>query len=156
MCRAKEKRSFRSARTICFLEEGVTNLRLQKVLYIAQMFYMGRNGAQPLFEADFQAWDYGPVEPDLYYLLRSFGRSPIRDQIFLGQSRSDLYSEGDDEFAFLKEISDTLRDKTTAQLVGITHRDDGAWANNYQAGVEGIIIPKKDILDEYKKTYEEN
>ena len=50
---------------------------------------MGRNGAQPLFEADFQAWDYGPVEPDFVLSFEVFRKkSDTRPNIFGDKARA--------------------------------------------------------------------
>ena len=48
-----------------------TNLELQKLLYIAHMIHLGKTG-EPLFEDAFEAWNYGPVIPGLYYFLKSY------------------------------------------------------------------------------------
>lgn len=148
-----EQKSFRAARTICALGDwSISNLRLQKVLYIAQMLYLGQH-KEPLFADDFEAWDYGPVEPHLYYHVRGFGNRPIVDGIFLDGDYA-VYPKNSDFFRHMERVHNLVKDKTTSQLVAITHREGGAWARNYQSGVEGVKIPKKDMLDEYQKTYE--
>ncbi len=43
-----------------------SNLELHKILYIAHMIYLG-DERYPLLEAKFEAWNYGPVIPYLYY-----------------------------------------------------------------------------------------
>ena len=40
--------------------EPISNLQLQKILYFIQGEYLSKIG-KPLFEADFEAWQYGPV-----------------------------------------------------------------------------------------------
>ncbi|MGN8398370.1 Panacea domain-containing protein [Helicobacter pylori] len=42
-------------------QKPITNLKLQKMLYIAQA-----ESDSKLIKEDFQAWDYGPVIPDVY------------------------------------------------------------------------------------------
>jgi uncharacterized phage-associated protein len=47
-------------------EQGsMTNLRLNKILYFAQIISLLENG-RPLFLDDFEAWDLGPVIPSVY------------------------------------------------------------------------------------------
>ncbi|RWO77206.1 type II toxin-antitoxin system antitoxin SocA domain-containing protein [Mesorhizobium sp.] len=48
---------------------SLSNLELQKILYLAHMFYLGRTG-EPLVSGHFEAWDYGPVHPDLYHRVK--------------------------------------------------------------------------------------
>ena len=48
-------------------EEGdvMTNLKMQKLLYLAQGFYLGMFD-KPLFEDDIELWVHGPVVPKLF------------------------------------------------------------------------------------------
>jgi uncharacterized phage-associated protein len=45
--------------------DGVSNLKLQKLLYYAQAWYLALNG-KPLFAEDIEAWVHGPVVPAVY------------------------------------------------------------------------------------------
>lgn len=138
--------AMQAARKIC--EHGswkITNLGLQKILYIAQMIFMGENNGARLVDAEFQAWDYGPVVPDVYRRVRMFGANPIQD-IFFSESRTN---DGLRE-AFLHNVCTHLTGKKPGELVSITHWKNGAWAKNYQPGNHGIVIPDRDILDEYR------
>jgi len=51
--------------------EEVNNLKLQKLLYYAQAWHLGRHGV-PLFPEKFQAWSTGPVIPALYWKYKPF------------------------------------------------------------------------------------
>lgn len=135
------------ARLIC--EEGnwhVTNLQLQKILYLAQMLYMGQNEGEHLAEASFEAWDYGPVEPTLYRKVRMFGSSAVED-VF---SDARPFIKTSARKAFIKDVCADLLVKKPGELVEITHWQDGAWAKNYQPGLRGIRIPDADIVTEYQ------
>ena len=57
--------------------QSLSNLELQKLLYLAHMFYMGRYDGEPLVHGEFEAWDYGPVHPTLYQRARTFGSNPV-------------------------------------------------------------------------------
>ena len=126
----------------------LSNLELQKILYIAHMFHLGIHDT-PLVDGDFQAWDLGPVHPVLYREVKRFGADPVTDI-----RHPTGYVEDGTEKNLLDQAVDVLSKKTGAQLVSITHWDYGAWARNYIPGVKGRIIPQKDILDEYRKRQE--
>jgi uncharacterized phage-associated protein len=67
---------------ICSMGDwAVSNLQLQKVLYIAQMYYLGLRGER-LADVGFEAWDYGPVAPKIYRQVRMFGSRPIKDVFY--------------------------------------------------------------------------
>ena len=57
---------------------SLTNLKLQKLLYISHMFHLGKTG-EPLVNGHFEAWDYGPVSPFLYHKVKVFGSSPVEN-----------------------------------------------------------------------------
>jgi uncharacterized phage-associated protein len=134
------------AKFIC--ERGrwkVTNLQLQKLIYMAQMMYMGRN-SERLADADFEAWDYGPVEPTLYHKVKMFGSEPIED-VF---SRARFFANDDPRRSVLVEVCDNLLRKRPGELVDVTHWTGGAWAKHYVPGTSGIPIPDDDIVLEYR------
>lgn len=56
--------------------ELLTNLKLQKLLYYAQAWFLVIH-KKPLFEDDFQAWVHGPVLPAQYGRFKRFKWNPI-------------------------------------------------------------------------------
>ena len=134
------------ARYIC--DKGkwrVSNLQLQKLLYLAQMIHMGRNNGTPLFEGQFQAWDYGPVEPSIYHRAKGYGSSPLPD-IF---ENALSFKEGDPRRKLLDDVCERFLPFTPGQLVDITHSSNGAWASVYRPGAKSVVIPNSAILEEY-------
>lgn len=123
----------------------VTNLQLQKLLYMAQMLHMGRFDGARLVEANFEAWDYGPVAPSLYHKVKMFGDTPI-DDVFLA---ARPFKDDDHRRPIMDEVCDKLLSKRPGELVDITHWSEGAWAKNYVPGARGIPIPDDDIASEY-------
>lgn len=140
--------AFSAAKRVCELRGWtVTNLEIQKILYVAHMLALGRsNGARPLVSSNFEAWDYGPVLPIVYHRAKAFGSEPVQNvfQIF-----PDI--AGTEEDAVIKQAVAATRDKTPGQLVAMTHWDGGAWAKNYSPSTRGGVIPNSDILEEYRK-----
>jgi uncharacterized phage-associated protein len=126
----------------------LTNLQLQKILYIAHMLHMGRTRGDRLLKRPFEAWDYGPVQPNLYSRVRIFGSDPVQDIFF---SAPDIDSEAEAEV--IDTSVDILAPKKPSQLVAMTHRTGSAWAKNYRAGVHGIVIPDEDIIAEYDRFF---
>jgi len=127
---------------------SLSNLKIQKLIYLAHMFYMGRNNGEPLVNGRFEAWDYGPVNPDLYHLLKIYGSDPVGN-IFRGFPNIGGKAEGE----ILDEVYDAIGDSTAGKLVAATHRKGGAWEKNYQIGKREISIPNTDILQEYRDMF---
>jgi len=123
---------------------SLTNLQLQKLLYLGQMSYMGANEGTPIFSEDFQAWKLGPVLPTVYKAGRDYGSGPVRSLFHKGKlppgSKRDT----------LLEVYDDLKGKSPWDLVAITHWQGGAWYKNFMPGASFTRIPKSDILDEYR------
>ncbi|MBR8828413.1 MAG: DUF4065 domain-containing protein [Gomphosphaeria aponina SAG 52.96 = DSM 107014] len=58
----------------------ITNLKLQKLVYYAQAWYLALYD-QPLFPEDFQAWASGPVQPELYECYKKNKWNPISEDV---------------------------------------------------------------------------
>lgn len=123
----------------------LSNLKLQKIIYLAHMFFLGRTNGTPLVYGTFEAWNYGPVHPDLYRSVKIFGSDPVKD-IFYDVQNLPSGAERD----IVDEAYRSLGHVQPGALVNATHRPSGAWAKNYTPGVRHCVIPNEDILQEYK------
>ncbi len=128
---------------------SVTNLRLQKMLYIAHMYYLGKN-SKPLIGDAFHAWAYGPVLPTLYHELKVFGAKNIQPSAF--DHVSDV-SDDSDERLHVFGMANFLREYETTNLIGITHRSGAAWSKSYNPRIRNIEIPTAAIMQEYEDFY---
>lgn len=124
----------------------ITNLQLQKILYIAQMVYAGKHDGKRLIAGDdFEAWDYGPVLPSLYHRVSAFGSSPIKN-IFHGVA--DIGNQADADF--IGKAAKTLSSYPPFRLVEYVHDKYSAWHKHYHPGVRGITIPHESVIEENK------
>jgi len=123
---------------------SLSNLELQKILYLAHMFHMGRNNGEPLVSGLFEAWDFGPVHPSLYHRAKVFGSDPVENVFY---DIPDL-PEGP-EREIVHEAYESLGSVGPGRLVSATHKKGGAWDKNYIPGARNIVIPNEDILAEY-------
>lgn len=124
---------------------SLTNLELQKLIYIAHMFHLGEH-EKPLIKENFEAWDYGPVQPDLYHHIKVYGSSPVKSMFHLGNRIQDNMSEA----AILDKVCKQLSNKSASWLVAVTHWKDGAWSKHYSSRSFGKIIHNEDVLQEYR------
>lgn len=88
-------------------DTSVTNLKIQKLVYYAQAWYLANYG-NSLFEEDFQAWVHGPVIPELYQQYKQFSYKPIDIDVRLDQIEPKFKPE---ELEFLKEIAKVYIDR---------------------------------------------
>lgn len=122
---------------------SISNLKLQKILYLAHMYHLGLNDA-PLISGHFEAWDYGPVQPEIYHRVKIYGAEPVGN-IF----RSVSPAEDCPETEMLDAAVDQLTRAKPGALVAATHWKRGAWAKHYVPGARNIVIPDQDIRQEY-------
>ena len=133
---------FEATKKLCERSQWtLSNLEVQKHLFLAQLAHMKTNESR-LIDVTFEAWDYGPVVPEIYRGVRQFAARPVQN-IF-----HSLYYSSKPEDQVLYDSYDKYRNKTPGQLVALTHKPQGAWDHNYKAGVLGIRIPDKDIYQE--------
>ncbi len=102
------------------LGDGMTNLRLQKMLYFSQGWSLARNG-KPLFSEPIEAWQYGPVIPPCYRWYKGFGSSPLTAAMPPREAFSD------EEYELLLDVWNELSKHSTAQLVTMTHAKGTPW-----------------------------
>ena len=119
--------------------EGITNLKLQKILYFAQAYYLAKFN-KPLFNNNIEAWEYGPVVPDVYRKFKKYGSNPI----ILEEDESSL-SEKDKEI--LKEVWETFGGYSASRLVDIAHAHT-PWKDAYDS--EDKIISNKSLGEYYR------
>lgn len=123
--------------------EPITHLKLQKLVYYAQAWYLALNGKR-LFNGDFQAWVHGPVSRDLYNRFRGFAWKPIDDEI----SEPSL---PDDIREHLEEVWEVYGGFTAFDLERITHEED-PWLRA-RAGLPPDANCENVISDEDMKSY---
>jgi uncharacterized phage-associated protein len=107
---------------------------------------MDKFDCEPMFLGSFEAWDYGPVLPEVYHSAKVFGSKPIRD---IYQSYK-LIPEESESGKILKEAAEFGLKKNASTLVAITHWKDGAWAKRYTPNSRGAVISNDDIAEEIK------
>lgn len=97
----------------------ITNLKLQKLVYYAQAWYLANYG-KPLFDSDFQAWVHGPVIPDLYHEMKAFGYNPIIQPLDIKKIEKRFDA---DTLDFLKEVVDVYMPYEAYDLERMVHRE---------------------------------
>lgn len=129
---------------ILFCKENgysISNLKLQKLLYFVQAQFLVNLGV-PAFNADIEAWDFGPVVPEAYQYFKIWGNSEIPLVVADG-ARDDILETHQRE---MDEILNECVPYTASVLVGITHSQD-PWVNAYEKYCNNIIT--QNAIKEY-------
>lgn len=136
----------------------ISNLKLQKLLYFAQGYSLALND-EPLFEEEIEAWDFGPVVPEVYREFKMFGANEIPaiktyydtnfdSDTFLEEVEftTDIFSEV--QKVIMNAVIKQLGRFSANRLVTITH-EQAPWINSYNKNSQSIIS-KNDIKTYFK------
>ena len=126
-------------------EYNISNLKLQKLLYFVQAYYLAfTESHHPCFRDKIEAWDFGPVVPVAYQEFRKFGSSNIPPVTFYYQSNpgdfwsvkrvpfSDSIIEAIDK-KHINAVVEQFVDYSAYDLVRLTHLQK-PWKDAYTPG----------------------
>ena len=158
MFNVKEFAKYVSERYKDKFEKTISPVRLQKTLYFCFAYWGGfvrkgmtqeenkeeidvREYDEYLFDAQFQAWVYGPVIPEVYFA----------NDIDLAYNENLFYGK-DDVKEYIDELLDEINEVSDFRLVDISHKDN-CWQEkfDYDAEHHNQIIDKESIISEYAK-----
>lgn len=129
--------------------DGISNMKLQKLLYFAQGCFLALFNKK-LFDDQLLAWKHGPVVRSVYNEFNRFGANDIE----LAQNVKDKYMnivgtiDTDQQVKeILEEVYDTFNKYTAWQLRNLSHDPNGAWAKVFDGNNKTII--KEDLLKKY-------
>lgn len=115
----------------------ISNLQLQKILYYIQKDFLNRNDIA--FPDAIEAWQFGPVVPDVYYYYCGYGAMPISIENG-GVAVSPV------DAAVIDKIVEEKRELNPWDLVEETHKKDGAWAKIYRNGLGNHCVIPTDLI----------
>lgn len=125
--------------------DGMTHLKLQKLLYYCQGFAIIILG-QPLFENKIEAWLHGPVVVDVYDQYKSFGGNiiTVNDEVEIELT--------DDEKDLIDEVYSVYGQFSAWSLRNLTHNEP-TWLNA-ENKIDKIITV--DAMQDYFSTLVKN
>ena len=131
---------------------GVSNLKLQKLLYFVQAFFL-INDCPPCFDEKIEGWDFGPVVPEIYREYKRYGGMDIPtidyyvkfDKKNIWNTERIYYEDiiSDDDKEMIQAVVDKFAHCSATFLVNLTHNQD-PWINAYVNGQRNEIT-KEDI-----------
>lgn len=95
--------------------DPITNLKLQKLLYYAQGWFLALKDVA-LFDERIEAWPHGPVVPPVYGFFKRNGWSPILDAVPEPNLDTDVESH-------LREIMEVYGVHGAYHLERLTHQE---------------------------------
>ena len=133
-------------------KQGVTltPMKLLKITYLAHGWMLGLHGI-PLIRGPVEAWQYGPVFPELYGAIKHLGAEAV--------TLSDLPEQKTEVFE--AETTEVMRDSverygplSTAELSSLSDAPSSPWELTYRKGGRRRRIPGELIKFYYQKMLE--
>jgi uncharacterized phage-associated protein len=137
---------------------SVTNLKLQKLLFLCHAFYLVEIG-DPLIEGEFEAWQYGPVHRGAYEAFKVFGDKEISAKAErldpVRRTLTRIAAPTDPAVVrVLDKVVNFYGKWRARQLVDLTHAKDGPWDFAVKAsgsrGNVGLKISNDVIKERFK------
>ena len=122
-------------------DEGITNLKLQKLLYYAQGFHIALYD-ESLFDDRIEAWTHGPVCPTVYHVYKENKNGPIFEACDIDFDERFTPDQKD----LLDEVYELFGQFSAWKLRNMTH-DEPPWRDNQESG-----LIEYDDMKEFFKT----
>lgn len=141
------------------MDYGISNLKLQKVLYFCQAYFLIQTG-HPCFNEKIEAWDFGPVVPVAYKEFKKFAGMDIPtmyshivfngNEFFSGIERVDFKEIciSNDDRTLIDKVVDKFSEYSSTDMVKLTQHQT-PWIdaiNSYQSNE----ITNKSIFEYFK------
>lgn len=121
----------------------ISNLKLQKLVYYAQGFNLALYG-KPLFNETIEAWEHGPVVPELYHKYKEYGSCTIPTPKDIDFDKFDKKTR-----ELLDEVYEVYGQYSAWKLRNLSHNEPP-----YEDAKLGVISHKS--MKEYFETLLEN
>jgi uncharacterized phage-associated protein len=123
--------------------KSLTVMQLIKLVYIADGWAVALLG-KPLSKADPQAWQYGPVYPELYRAFKKFGSNPVTEPAKIAGTDVPYGEEfSSDEEGVMRAVVDGYGKLSAYQLSNLTHQSETPWSKAFGNGAYSIISLKE-------------
>jgi uncharacterized phage-associated protein len=123
----------------------LTPLQLIKLTYIAHGWCLALHEA-PLIDQDVQAWQYGPVIPDLYHQIKHFRGNSVSEQI--SATAKPIESETK---SLLESVFAAYGHLTGEKLSALTHAKGTPWSDVWDRMGRNAVISDMLIKTHYDK-----
>lgn len=118
-------------------EHPISNLQLQKILYYIQKDFLSRDDLA--FSDSIEAWQFGPVVPNVYYYYCGYGAMPI-------SLTHEIYEVDSEDKSRIDAIVEEKRRLDPWTMVAETHKENGAWDQIYKNGLGNHRIIPTDLI----------
>lgn len=125
---------------------AITPLKLQKLLYYCQGWYMAFNQGKALFDEELMAWKHGPVVPEIYQEYKKYGYLTIQPESFENKDETGKRIFSERQFEVLNAVWNAYGEYDGKYLEELTHQEE-PWSNTHL----NSEISKVDVSNYFSK-----
>lgn len=138
--------------------ESLSPMKLQKLVYYAHGWYLALHD-EPLIEEQVEAWQFGPVVPELYRQFKYCGDGDItRPATELGGGLKSYEPRIKDEndmssrhaLDVIQSVWSAYGEYSATKLSNATHKPGSPWSKTYSPGCRSVVIQNELIKDYFK------
>jgi len=123
---------------------GLTPLKLVKLVYLCEGWSLALRD-KSIIREEVEAWQYGPVIPELYAKIRQFKATPVTDLECAGGAVNA------DQKDLIKSVYDAYKHLTGMQLSDLTHQSGTPWSKTWDKKDRKQVIATSLIQDHFKE-----
>lgn len=114
----------------------LTPMKVQKLLFYTQSWYLRFNNGAPLFDDNFERWKFGPVVPSIYHELKPYGYHAVTRKISsviqtpqgLRIVTPEINNADLSALQLIDQISSAYGKYSGSELSAMTHAPGAAWS----------------------------
>lgn len=125
----------------------ITPMKIQKLIYIMYKEYLKKTKLK-LFSENFEAWQYGPVLPNVYSEFKPYRGSAIKNYALNADgsiSKVQILPTSNFDYVF-NDVWNKYKKFSGVELSEFTHKKEGAWKKSIEN--KTFILKDLDILAE--------
>ncbi len=135
----------------------IDNFKLNKFVYSAYGIGSAYYNLE-LFKDEIQAWEHGPVIPEVYCKFKNYGNKNIKEKYyFLKNGKKTIPSIIDNASSSLQRKTEEILDTVIEIYSSMSkkyfydefHDENSPWARLYKPNIKNIKIPKEEIKAYY-------
>lgn len=132
---------------------SLTPLELIKLTYLAHGWSLGLRNVL-LVSEQAEAWQYGPVYPELYHALKRFRASAVTsvDPAFAEFGEDEV---GQQDKQLLEAVFEAYKGLNGIQLSALTHQPNTPWAKAWERPGRNTKISNDEIAAHFKALAEQ-
>lgn len=139
----------------------ISNLKLQKILYFVQAYYLISFNGEKCFNEKIEAWEFGPVIPEAYHEFKQYGSGniPSIKSYIDFDDIDDIWSMKrvpfkdnvirQDDKKLIDSVVDQFANYSATSLVTLTHKQD-PWVKAYKPH-KNREITTDDIMEYFNR-----